>query len=99
MELCAALLDERQLIRYRVWPVDRGGDQSDFGADRGSEQDQGNSDQGPSDYRSGGDPDPLYDDCGSFDQVGLSGKNIGDLLNAKNLTWGWFQGGFKPSQP
>ena len=26
-----------------------------------------------------GDPDPLYDDCGSFDQVGLSGKNIGDL--------------------
>ena len=46
-----------------------------------------------------GDPDPLYDDCGSFDQVGLSGKNIGDLLNAKNLTWGWFQGGFKPSQP
>src|SRR5436305_14410334 len=46
-----------------------------------------------------GDPDPLYDDCGSFDQEGSSGKNIGDLLNAKNLTWGWFQGGFKPSQP
>jgi phospholipase C len=25
------------------------------------------------------------------------GRNIGDLLNAKGITWGWFQGGFKPS--
>ena len=41
-----------------------------------------------------GDADPLYDDCGSPDQVGLSGKNIGDLLNANNITWGWFEGGF-----
>ena len=41
-----------------------------------------------------GDADPLYDDCGSPDQVGLSGKNIGDLMNAKNITWGWFEGGF-----
>jgi phospholipase C len=24
----------------------------------------------------------------------FAGKNIGDLLNAKNITWGWFQGGF-----
>ena len=24
----------------------------------------------------------------------MSGKNIGDLLNAANLTWGWFEGGF-----
>jgi phospholipase C len=41
-----------------------------------------------------GDADPLYDDCASPDQVGLSGKNIGDQLNAKNITWGWFEGGF-----
>ena len=41
-----------------------------------------------------GDADPLYDDCGSPDQVGLSGQNIGDLLNAKGVTWGWFEGGF-----
>jgi phospholipase C len=41
-----------------------------------------------------GDADPLYDDCGSPDQVGLSGRNIGDLLNAKGVTWGWFEGGF-----
>ena len=41
-----------------------------------------------------GDADPLYDECGSPDQVGLGGKNIGDLLNAKGITWGWFEGGF-----
>ena len=41
-----------------------------------------------------GDADPLYDDCGSPDQVGLGGKNIGDLLNAKGIAWGWFEGGF-----
>jgi phospholipase C len=28
----------------------------------------------------------------------LTGKNIGDLLNTKGLTWGWFQGGFTPSE-
>jgi len=27
----------------------------------------------------------------------MSGKNVGDLLNAKGITWGWFQGGFKPT--
>jgi len=41
-----------------------------------------------------GDADPLYDVCGSPDQVGLGGQNIGNLLNAKNVTWGWFEGGF-----
>jgi phospholipase C len=46
-----------------------------------------------------GDPDPLYDDCGSPDQVGVVGPNIGDLLNAQGLTWGWFEGGFTPSKP
>ena len=46
-----------------------------------------------------GDSQPLGDDCSSRDQVQLSttNKNIGDLLNAKNITWGYFQGGFKPS--
>jgi phospholipase C len=52
-----------------------------------------------------GDPDPVYDDCSdsshttSSNVVGLQGKNIGDLLNAKGVTWGWFQGGFTPSTP
>jgi phospholipase C len=27
----------------------------------------------------------------------MTGKNIGDLLNAKGVTWGWFQGGFAPT--
>lgn len=27
----------------------------------------------------------------------MTGKNIGDLLNTKGITWGWFQGGFKPT--
>jgi phospholipase C len=48
-----------------------------------------------------GDPDPLYDDCGSPAQVGFGTAvpNIGDLLNKAGITWGWFQGGFKPSTP
>jgi phospholipase C len=44
-----------------------------------------------------GDPDPYYDDCGSGTQVAVTGRNVGDLLNAAGLTWGWFQGGFAPS--
>ena len=49
------------------------------------------------------DPDPAYDDCSdnshtSTNPVGvMTGKNVGDLLNAKNVTWGWFQGGFAPT--
>ncbi len=44
-----------------------------------------------------GDADPYYDDCGSPDQTSVKGKNIGNLLNEKHITWGWFQGGFTPS--
>ncbi len=50
-----------------------------------------------------GDPDPTYDDCSDNDHTGknalatLQGKNIGDLLNAKGVSWGWFQGGFRPT--
>jgi len=44
-----------------------------------------------------GDPDPWYEDCVSYDQTSLLGKNIGDLLNSQGVTWGWFQGGFTPS--
>ena len=43
-----------------------------------------------------GDGDPLLDACSSptLDQITLAGRNIGDLLNAKNITWGSFMGGF-----
>jgi len=46
------------------------------------------------------DADGFYDDCSSpTSKFGMSSsnKNIGDLLNAKGITWGWFQGGFTPS--
>ncbi len=41
------------------------------------------------------DADPLNDACSpADDQVMLSGKNVGDLLNAKGISWGFFSGGF-----
>ncbi len=27
----------------------------------------------------------------------MTSKNVGDLLNERGVTWGWFQGGFEPS--
>ena len=43
-----------------------------------------------------GDGDPLGDACSNptLDQVTMAGKNIGDLLNDKGITWGSFMGGF-----
>ena len=49
------------------------------------------------------DADPYYDDCSDTNHTStsplaeLSGKNVGDLLNQKNVTWGWFEGGFNPT--
>ena len=49
------------------------------------------------------DPDPYYDDCSntngttSHNLAAMQGTNIGDLLNARGVTWGWFQGGFRPT--
>jgi phospholipase C len=44
-----------------------------------------------------GDADPTLDGCGKGTTAQMSGKNVGDLLNAKKITWGWFQGGFAPT--
>ena len=49
-----------------------------------------------------GDPRPGFDNCLTTPAVGtakktritMSGTNVGDLLTKKNITWGWFQGGF-----
>jgi phospholipase C len=42
-----------------------------------------------------GDVDPTGDTCSSStDQGSLKGKNIGDLLSTKGVSWGWFEGGF-----
>ncbi|MHC6594253.1 phospholipase C [Arthrobacter sp. C152] len=51
------------------------------------------------------DPDPVYDDCSNNSHAktnnlaGMTGSNIGDLLNGKGVSWGWFQGGFTPTTP
>jgi phospholipase C len=46
-----------------------------------------------------GDPRPIAanDDCtiATAPKAAMSGTNVGDLLNAQGVTWGWFQGGFK----
>jgi phospholipase C len=51
-----------------------------------------------------GDPRPAGDECvltnpqlQSTTMVSLAGTNVGDLLNNKSITWGWFQGGFAPT--
>ena len=44
-----------------------------------------------------GDSDGTFYDCSSGHTIAMSGKNIGDLLNDKHITWGWLQGGFKPT--
>jgi phospholipase C len=46
-----------------------------------------------------GDIDASFDDCSTSDggTIAMEGKNIGNLLNEKGKTWGWFQGGFKPT--
>lgn len=45
------------------------------------------------------DADPAYDDCSNHAKpvLAMRGTNVGDLLNAKGVTWGWFQGGFRPT--
>jgi phospholipase C len=43
-----------------------------------------------------GDGEPLNDKCSNLtiDAISMHGRNIGDLLNAKGITWGSFMGGF-----
>lgn len=45
------------------------------------------------------DIDPTFDQCSLTTQtVEMIGTNIGNLLNSKGVTWGWFQGGFANCQ-
>ena len=47
------------------------------------------------------DPDPTFDDCSTTAHPTVSmidsNKNVGDLLNAKGISWGFFEGGFRPT--
>jgi phospholipase C len=45
------------------------------------------------------DASPYWDDCAPSTTAALTGENIGDQLNTKDLSWGWFQGGFAPTTP
>jgi len=45
---------------------------------------------------------PTHDDCNAsaapnLTTLEMTGRNIGDLLNARSVTWGWFTGGFRPT--
>ncbi len=40
------------------------------------------------------DTDPVGDVCSGSSQVQMGGQNIGDLLTAAGVTWGFFEGGF-----
>jgi phospholipase C len=40
------------------------------------------------------DAQPTGDKCTTRDSAHVTGKNIGDLLTAAGLSWGWFEGGF-----
>jgi phospholipase C len=50
-----------------------------------------------------GDTDPAFDDCSDNSHVStgdlaeMTGPNVGDLLNNEGVSWGWFQGGFRPT--
>jgi phospholipase C len=45
-------------------------------------------------------PDPSLDNCtlpGPRTYISMTGPNVGDLLTRHRVTWGWFQGGFRPA--
>jgi phospholipase C len=43
-----------------------------------------------------GNMQPYYDDCavGATPNIVMTGKNVGDLMNARGVSWGWFYGDF-----
>jgi len=45
-------------------------------------------------YTATDDDDPTGDVCSGAPTFHMTGKNIGDLLNAQGITWGFFEGGF-----
>ena len=105
MELGPALRNERQLLWDDVRPVHgrraepgrRIHDQLHgeynliAGGDHGGRRDVGTLI---------GDIDAGYDDCGSATSNGTTtDPNIGISVERENITWGWFQGGFKPTTP
>src|SRR3954453_21822282 len=48
-------------------------------------------------YSMTSDAQPYWDDCSTRDAIAFKGKNIGDELNSAGVSWGWFEGGFRPT--
>jgi phospholipase C len=94
VELRAALLDERQLVGTTFGPSHIGAINLVSGNNHGAIASQPT----PAiiDGTQVSNVEPTFDDCPQ-DPVNIhfDGPNIGDLLNAHGVTWGWFSGGFK----
>ena len=44
------------------------------------------------------DAEPQFDDCAKEPKITISNvRTIGDLLSERGLSWGWFQGGYRPT--
>lgn len=41
-----------------------------------------------------GDVNPYYDMASTGQTIKMTGNTIGDLMNNKGMTWGWFEGGY-----
>ena len=55
-------------------------------------------DEGASGYPTGlSDLDDSTGGTSDDNLAAMHGRNIGDLLNAKDVSWGWFEGGFRPT--
>ena len=45
------------------------------------------------------DAEPQFDDCAKKPKITISNvRTIGDLLSERGLSWGWFQGGYRPTK-
>ena len=45
------------------------------------------------------DVEPQFDDCAKKPKITISNvRTIGDLLSERGLSWGWFQGGYRPTK-
>ena len=76
-------------------PVDNGIDTPSIAS--ASEPNNDLTPDGQGGYSLTSDAQPYWDDCSTRDAVQMSGPNIGDELNADGLSWGWFEGGFRPT--
>ena len=95
--------DERSFLRYYVWPIDARRPQSRLRSTNGVVND-GNAEgnmvsDGNGGYTLTRNAAPVNDICSATSGalIHMTGKNVGDLLNAAGVTWGFFHEGFDTS--